>query len=104
MRFLGLFLVVAARAAVAADALAPGSVLDSNSAPAAESLLPPETLAHYRAGEYRNTIAAWPAGPSWEPAFGTASEANVAKLDVDDRGTIVARDGGKQARGLYGLP
>ena len=104
MRCLAVVLLLSARAALAADTLAPGTVLDSESAAAAESLLPPETLAHYKAGEYRNTIAAWSPGPSWEPAFTAASEANTAMLDVDDRGTIVERDGGKQARGLYGLP
>jgi hypothetical protein len=104
MRILLLALLLVARAAVADDALAPGRVLDRDGAAAAEALLSPETFAHYQSGGYRNTIAAWPAGPAWEPAFAAASEKNLARLDVDDRGTIVERNGGAQARGLYGLP
>ncbi len=90
--------------AEAAGPLAPGTVLDQSNAAAAESLLSPENFAHYKSGEYRNTIAAWPAGPAWEASFAEASAKNAARLDVDERGTIVERDGGKPARGLYGLP
>jgi hypothetical protein len=104
MRFLLLVLLLSARVSLADDALAPGSVLDRDNAAAAEALLSPEVLAHYKAGHYRNTIAAWPAGPPWEPAFASASAANAARLDVDDRGTIVERASGAPARGLYGLP
>src|SRR5581483_5343061 len=91
-------------AARADDALAPGRVLDRDAAAAAEGLLPPETLAHYRAGEYRNAIAAWPAGPAWDEAFEAASHRNAGRLGVDARGTIVERASGKPAHGLYGLP
>src|SRR5512145_2033442 len=88
-----------------ADAeLAPGATLGPENAAAAAELLSPETLAHYQAGEYRNAIAAWPAGPQWEREFTAASEKNAARLEVDERGTIVERDGGAPARGLYGLP
>ncbi len=90
--------------ALAATGLEPGAVLDQTSASAAEELLPPETLAHYRAGEYRNAIGRWPAGAPWEDAFTAASQRNAARLDVDSHGTIVARDSGKPAVGIYGLP
>ncbi|MFN8544227.1 MAG: outer membrane lipoprotein-sorting protein [Candidatus Binatia bacterium] len=98
---LAMLLLVPARAP-AEDGLAPGTVLDAEHAPAAQNLLPPETLAHYQAGEYRNAIAAWPATPPWEPAFGEASAKNAGRLSLDEKGTIV--EGGKPARGLYGLP
>jgi len=97
-------LCLAARLAVAQDPLAPGQVLDEKSAGAAEPLLAPEVLAHYTAGEYRNTIGAWPPGPPWEPAFAAASERNAPRLDVDEHGTMVEREGGAPAKGLYGLP
>src|SRR5262245_60510291 len=84
--------------------LAPGSWLDGEGVGAAEALLPAETLAHYKAGEYRSRIAAWPAGPPWEDAFAAASEKNRARLGLDAHGTIVERDGGHPAVGLYGLP
>jgi Protein of unknown function (DUF1329) len=104
-RFALVFLAVWwAGAAAAAEPLEPGSVLEPATADAAASLLAPETLAHYRAGEYRNEIARWPAVPPWEPAFAAASERSAARLDVDPRGTIVEREGGKPAAGLYGLP
>jgi len=99
---LGLCLV--ARLAAAEDPLAPGQVLDEKSAGAAEALLAPEMLAHYRAGEYRNTIGAWPPGPPWEPAFAAASEHNAPRLDVDEHGTMIEREGGAPAKNLYGLP
>jgi len=90
--------------AAADDAPAPGQILDEKSAAAAGTLLAPEVLAHYQAGHYRNSIAAWPATPPWEPAFAAASEKNAAQLDVDDRGTIVEREGGAPAKAVYGLP
>jgi len=102
---LGLLLLgLTVASAAAEDALQPGRVLDQDNAAAAEALLPPETLAHYRAGEYRNAIGRWPDSPAWEPVFQAASEKNATRLDVDARGTIVERDGGRPARGVYGLP
>jgi hypothetical protein len=88
----------------AGDDLGPGRVLDQDSAAAADGLLPPETLAHYRAGEYRNVIAAWPDAPPWEPAFQQATAANAGRLEIDARGTIIERATGQPARGVYGLP
>jgi hypothetical protein len=104
MRLLVLALLAAASPVLADDPLAPGRVLDRDTAAAATALLAPEVLAHYQAGEYRNTVAAWPDGPPWEAAFAAASERNAARLAVDQRGTIVDRESGAPARGLYGLP
>ena len=99
-----LLIGLVARAAGAEDALAPGSVLEQANVGGAEALLAPETFAHYRAGEYRNAIGRWPAAAPWEDAFATASTKNAARLDVDQRGTIVERAGGAPAHDLYGLP
>lgn len=99
-----LWLLLVPCGARADDPLAAGQVLDATTASSAESLLAPETLAHYRAGDYHNTIGAWPAGPTWEPAFEAASKKNAERLDVNDRGTVVERAGGAAANGLYGLP
>ncbi len=81
-----------------------GQTLDQSNAASAEGLLTPDVLAHYAAGEYSNTVAAWPAGPPWEAAFADASAANAGKLGVDDKGTIIETASGKPASGLYGLP
>ena len=98
-------LVVARPAAAAAtDPLAPGAVLDATTAGAAADLLPPEILAHYQTGNYRNRLGAWPARPHWEPAFSDASASNASRLDVDERGSIVEKPQGTLVRGLYGLP
>jgi hypothetical protein len=97
--------IVAAALVGAADApLGPGATLDQTTAAAATDLLPSEIVAHYRGGGYRSTIGRWPDGPPWDAAFAEASARNAARLDVDARGTIVERDGGKPATGLYGLP
>jgi hypothetical protein len=101
---LGLLLVHHDRPARADDTLAPGRVLEQANAEAAGTLLQAETLAHYRVGEYRNSIAAWPAGASFEPAFAAASQKNAPRLDVDEHGTIVERGSDKPVHGVYGLP
>ncbi len=97
-------LLLAAVHVAAATPLEPGQTLEAANADDAAALLPPELLAHYKDGTYRNRIAAWPATPPWEPAFATASAQNAAKLDVDAQGSIVVREGGTPARGVYGLP
>jgi hypothetical protein len=90
--------------AASADAIAPGGVLEKSNADAASDLLPAETVAHYRAGEYRNQVATWPERPVWEPTFAAEAERNATRFDVDDSGTIVERGSVKPARGIYALP
>ena len=85
-------------------ALDPGTVLDGSTAAGAAELLPPDLLARYQAGEYRNEIAAWPDRPVWSPAFAQASAANAERYDTNERGTIVERASGEPATGIYGLP
>jgi hypothetical protein len=88
----------------AADAPAPGGVLDRSTAAGAKDLLPPEVLARYEAGEYTNPVAAWPTRPAFSPEFVNASATNHAKLVTDDAGTILDGAGGAPARNVYGLP
>jgi hypothetical protein len=99
----GVAVALALRVGWAAD-LVPGTAVDAEHADAAAAWLAPEVLAHYKAGEYRNTVAAWPATPAYEAAFLAAGERNAARLDVDANGTIVDQQTGKPAVGLYGLP
>src|SRR5512132_2741415 len=89
---------------VRGEPLTPGTVLDATTAGEADGLLPPEVLAHYKAGQFKNAIAAWPKGPAWDDAFAAASRKNAGHLDVNERGTIVDKASGKPATGLYGLP
>jgi len=92
-------------AAEVAPGLRVGDVLDQHNADLARDLLPPEILKHYRNGEYRNRIMAYPLGRArWEEAFLAATEKNATQLDVDDRGTIVEKSTGKQAAYYYGVP
>ena len=83
---------------------AAAEMLDQTTAAAHAELLSPEILAHYTAGEYRNAIASWPRNQSWEHAFADASVRNAARLTVNAAGTIVEKEGGAIAKGLYGLP
>jgi hypothetical protein len=82
----------------------PGTTLDASTAAAAADLLPPEVLARYQAGEYRNTVAAWSSAPPFAPDFVDATARNQRTLAVSDRGTILEGPGGPRATGLYGLP
>ena len=95
--------VLGALTARAAD-LAPGQVLDATTAGGAADLLAPEVLAHYQAGDYRNTVAAWPSTPAWDAGFIAATSKNAGAYDVSDEGTIVDAKTHAPARGIYGLP
>jgi hypothetical protein len=97
-------LLVLGSAAHAQDGIAPGGVLDAASAAAADGVLPAEVAAHYKAGQYRNTVAAWPTGAPWEEAFQAATAKNADRFDVNDKGTIVEKGTDKPAVNIYGLP
>jgi hypothetical protein len=97
-------LVACCRASAFADAPGPGAVLDASNAATAAELLPPEIVARYQAGEYRNTVAAWPTTPAFAPDFIEATKKNQATLATNERGTILDGPGGTRARGVYGLP
>jgi hypothetical protein len=96
--------VALARGVVRAEPPGPGTVLDASNAAAAAELLPPEVIARYQAGEYRNTVAAWSSAPAFAPGFVEATARNQGKLVVSERGTILDGPGGTRATGLYGLP
>src|SRR6185436_20869555 len=81
------------------DALVPGRVLDATTAATADGLMPPEVVAHYKSGQFKNTIGAWPKGPPWEEAFEAACRKNADRFDVIERGTIVDKATGKPATG-----
>jgi hypothetical protein len=89
---------------VRAEPPGPGGVLDASNATTAAELLPPEVVARYQAGEYRNAVAAWSSAPPFAPSFVAASADNARKLAVSERGTILEGPGGPRATGLYGLP
>ena len=97
-------LVFFATVAHADDALKPGTVLDATTAAAADALLPPEVVAHYKTGQFKNTIGEWPKGAPWDADFEAATAKNAGRYDVNARGTIVEKGTDKQATGIYGLP
>ncbi len=85
-------------------ALKPGDVLGPDNWQAAKDLLPPEILDHYRKGEYRNPIVAWPEGNyHWAPQFVEATKRNATELSLNADGAIVDKTG-KQPPLVYGLP
>jgi hypothetical protein len=86
------------------DALKPGTVLDATTAAAADALLPPEVVGHYKSGQFKNTIGEWPKGAPWDADFEAATAKNAGRYDVNKSGTIVEKGTDKQATGIYGLP
>ena len=104
LRILIALVLVTSGIAQSQDGLAPGRVLDASSSAAADGLLPPEVAAHYKGGQYKNTIAAWPKGPVWDDGFQAASSKNADRFDVSERGTIVEKGTDKPATSIYGVP
>lgn len=87
------------------DRLKPGMILDASTAELAKGLLPPEIWQHYARGEYVSKIVHYPVGnPNWEKAFVEATKQNASRLTVDERGTVIDQETGKQPDYLYGLP
>jgi hypothetical protein len=111
-RFLWMMLcacALAGRADAAGEEIAPGlrvgDVLDQSNADLAKDLLPADILKHYKNGDYRNRIVAYPTGNlHWEKAWVEATEKNAGQLDVDARGTIIEKGTGKQPGYYYGIP
>jgi hypothetical protein len=82
-----------------------GDVLDRSNWQLATDLLPPEILRHYEKGDYRNPIVLYPLDHHhWEKSFLEATEENANRLDVDERGSIIDRQTGKQPPYFYGIP
>jgi len=99
-----LALVCCTAVARADDVLEPGTVLDATTAAAADALLPPEVAAHYKSGQFKNTIGEWPKGAPWDADFEAATAKNAGRYDVNESGTIVEKGTDKPATGIYGLP
>jgi hypothetical protein len=98
-------LVLAAGLARAGDGPAPGTVVGPDTAAQAKDVLPPEILRKYEKGEYRNPVVAYPVGRrNWEKPWLEATADNAKRLALNDAGTIVERDSGKQPAVLYGIP
>ncbi len=94
-----------AAAAVAADELKPGMILNQQSWQVAEGLLPPEILKHYKEGDYINPVVSWPEDfYVWPEDFQAASKANEGKYEIGDKGQVVEKSTGKQPEYLLGFP
>jgi hypothetical protein len=86
--------------------LAVGHTLDETNATLAEKLLPPEILAHYAAGDYKNSLFSWPTGMvRYAKSFEQATAENDGKYGIEPgTGTIVDRESGKPPDYIYGIP
>ncbi|MBI3784985.1 MAG: DUF1329 domain-containing protein, partial [Deltaproteobacteria bacterium] len=85
--------------------LKPGDTLGKDNWEAAQDLLPPEILRHYKEGGYQNPIVEWPQGIyKWNPEFKAATDANAGKYTVSAAGTVVDKATNKQPPFIYGLP
>jgi hypothetical protein len=99
--------VVCALVAVgrAEDPLKPGDTLGPDTWQKAEKLLPPEILAHYKAGEYVNPIDAWPEDVyTWPTDFAAATKANAGKYVLGEHGEVAEKATGKQPAFVLGYP
>jgi hypothetical protein len=83
-----------------------GDTLEQSNADLAKDLLPPEVLAHYRSGGYRNPIVSFPTGIyHYETDFVAATKENDGKYDVEPgTGTIIEKATGKPPAYIYGIP
>ncbi|MFM7736318.1 MAG: outer membrane lipoprotein-sorting protein [Alphaproteobacteria bacterium] len=82
-----------------------GTTIGKDNWQAAEGMLPPEVLEHYKKGEYQNRVVDWPAGAyRFEKAFEDATAANRGKYEVNEAGTIIDKSTGKQPPFVYGFP
>lgn len=85
--------------------LKPGMILNEQTWPMAEGLLPPEILDHYKTGEYANPIVAWPKDHfNWPPDFLSGSKENEGKYDVDEEGGVIDKRTGKRPDFVIGFP
>ena len=98
-------LAIAVAASASANGIQPGMVLDQTTWQLATDLLPPEILAHYKNGEYRNTVGEWKDGAvRWSEEFSRSTEANAGRFDVSPKGEIIEKSTGKRPAFIYGFP
>ncbi len=83
-----------------------GDMLDDKNAEKAATLLPPEILAHYRAGQYRNPLVSFPRGiMHYAASFEEASKQNAGRYGIaPETGTIIETATGAPPEYVYGLP
>jgi hypothetical protein len=99
------FVCVLAARVDAADAFKTGETVGPDTWQRAENLLPPEILAHYKAGEYVNKFVEWPADKfTWPTDFEAGTKANAGKFKLGDKGEIVEVANGKQPAFIIGHP
>ncbi|MFQ5667316.1 MAG: DUF1329 domain-containing protein [Candidatus Binatia bacterium] len=98
-------IVLAPSGTVQGKGLQPGDVLSKENWQLAKGLLPPEILAHYKNGEYRNPILRWEDGQyRWSQAFLKATQRNAQQLTLGKMGDIVDRASGKRPAYVSGFP
>jgi hypothetical protein len=85
--------------------VAPGTTIDQSNADQVKDLLPPEILKHYKNGEYRNPIVAFPPGTfRWDDGFDQATRQNGESLVLDENKEPVDRSTHKRPDYLTGIP
>jgi len=105
VRLLLAVLVLLSRVPLAAAELLPGGVLGAENWQQAKDLLPAEFLEAYRRGDFRHEIGKWSADAlDKDPVFAEALAKNKGRYDVTDDGTIVERESGKPASGIFAWP
>lgn len=89
-----------------APGLRVGDTLEQSNADLAKDLLPPEILAHFKSGGYRNPIVSFPTGIShYGKDFQAATKENDGKYDLEPgTGTIIEKATGKPPKYIYGIP
>jgi hypothetical protein len=105
VRWITLVACLAAWTAVARAELKTGMVLNQQTWPLAQGLLPPEILEHYKKGDYSNEIVEWKKDQfNWPPDFLHASKENEGKYDVDEKGGIIDVRTGARPEFILGFP
>ena len=97
-------LAVLVHAAPARAELPPGSQLDQSTWQQAQSLLPDEILAAYKAGKLKSPIGKIEAPYQLDDSFKKASEANAGKYKLDEHGSVVEAATGKMPEYVFGAP
>lgn len=89
-----------------APGLKVGDVLEATNAERAKDLLPPEILAHYQAGKYKNRIVSFPRGIMHRAtSFEEETHKNAGRYTVEpETGTILDGATGAPPEYVYGIP
>ena len=104
---LGLALAVTQGAyAASIDEVPSGTMLSKDNWEIGKGLMPDEILEFYKKGEYANPIIKLEAVNKSvvDPNLKAASEKNRGKFDIDEHGTVVAKEDGKRPAIITGQP